>query len=673
MGKMSNYKAPKRDVKMNEKLGYLAEAVQEGRAFNEKSRARMDFQEAAKLISGIDDDEMIPDGQSKIMVNEVKRGIREHVAVLSNFGTIGTYSTDNKEYDRHKDVLNRCLMSWWYQTFADRKYREALQWAAVFGTSYISPIYEKDFWCFGRGDIALHVYGPDQVLLIQLPKSKEIQKAYMVLTVTEVPLNLAHAIYPEYQDVIIPTHGSPSWLSIGRSRIEKFLSPVLQLFGQGANPQEESSFPTVDIYNAYIMDTEINMGPDTIPMGEPGSSWQYNVPPWKSEIPTGNGTYKKATVEDARLYPLRRHMVATPNFVIKDDSSPWWHGKAPTIRICLDDWPWDHLGFSLAKDTISIQNSNNELLRAVEDAMRVRLDPPIQYDEDNVAANDMAVWHPRMPGTKVASNFQMGDSIKKLFDASQYDVPPIIIQHIQQNEERIRHLLSVKEVQAMARLKQMPSGESLDKLFEASSPIINDESRSMEAGIRDMGEMLKSLFFQYYGAPRRMQMGGPSMVVPEDWYFDPEGMIPSHIDGEDRSKFSKLSRVQRARWHQNNFIFNSATKNLHEIQSMKTKLMLIQASKSGIMPVDPWTAAEVLGFGDRFGKAPDEAGTTIYERQLYWLGVQASMKQAMAESEGGGGGDGGGGGQEGRPPSGKAGPKIASKEGGARSTIKESR
>jgi hypothetical protein len=669
MSKMSQYQAPKRTAKMSEKLGWMAEAIQEGRALNEKSRARMDYQEAAKLISGIDDDEMLLDGQSKISVNEVKRGIREHVAVLSNFGTIGTYSADNPEYQRHKDVLNKCLMSWWYQTFADRKYREGLQWAAVFGTSYICPIYEKDFWCFGRGDIDLHVYGPDQVLFIQLPKSREIQKAYAVITVSEVPLNLAHTIYPEFQDVIVPTHGSPSWLSAGRSKVEKFLSPVLNLFGQGANPQEDSSFPTVDIYNIYLMDNEINIGPSTIPMGEPGSSWQYDVPPWKSEIPEGNGKYRKASIEDARMYPLRRHIVGTPNYIIKDDTSSWWHGKAPVIRITLDDWPWDHLGYSLAKDVISIQNSNNNMLRSVEDSMMVRLDPPVQYDEDNVAPNDMTVWHPRMAGTKVATNFQMGDSIKKIFDPSQYDIPPIIIQHIQQNEERIRHLLSVKEVQAMARLKQMPSGESLDKLFEASSPILNDESRSMEAGIRDMGEMLKSLFFQFYGAPRRMQMGGATMVVPEDWYFDPEGMIPSHLDGEDKNQRSKHSRVQRARWHQNNFIFNSATKNLHEIQSMKTKLMLIQASKSGIMPVDPWTAAEVLGFGDRFGKAPDEAGTTIYERVLYWKGVQAAIQQQAAEAAG----EAKGGGQGGRPPSGNAAPKIASKDGGARSTITESR
>jgi hypothetical protein len=127
-----------------------------------------------------------------------------------------------------------------------------------------------------------------------------------------------------------------------------------------------------------------------------------------------------------------------------------------------------------------------------------------------------------------------------------------------------------------------------------------------------------------------------------------------------------MNQVQRARWHQNNFIFNVSTKNLHEIHSTKYRLLVIQLHKSGVLQFDPWTLAEIMGFKDKYGKPPDEAGDTIFERWMYFMGVKAQIQEEMV-------GGAGGGKQQGRPSSGHAGPKLAQKEGGARSTITESR
>lgn len=301
----------------------------------------------------------------------------------------------------------------------------------------------------------------------------------------------------------------------------------------------------------------------------------------------------------------------------------------------------------------------------MENSMLARLDPALQFDEDQISQSDMESLDTRQRGVRVATNFQTGDGVKPLLGASYYDVPAIIPQHIKENEERIRHLLSVGAYQSLAKAKQIPSGEGIDKILEASSPILADQSYGLARGMRDMCEMYKCMVFQFYNAARRLHMGGEGMITEEDYYFDPQGLVPSHVPGEDRDEPSKKTQIERMKWHKDNFIFNVATRNLHEMVSMRFKLTLMQAKKGGF-PLPPWAEAEILGVKDKFGKPPDDAGDTWFEQWLYWLGMQKEMQGEM-------GGAPGGGKQQGRPPSGKQHPHIQQKGGGTRSTVSESK
>jgi len=672
---MSNYVAPDRFAKEDEKRGWLTEAIKEGAAQISLSRAHIDLESAAALIAGLTDEETIPEGLSKIHVPEVKRCIKEIVGTLSNFGTLGVYSNDNKLYDQHTNILHKCLESWWQCSFADRQWRSAIQHAAVFGTGYLSPVWTRNFWTLGRGDVELKVYGVDEVYFIQLPRNGDHQKAYAVIFKDELPFNVVLAQWPEFADKLSENHGTATWLGKGRRAVEKFLSPVLQAFGVGTSPrEEEGGFPTIDVYSAYILDTTINMGPESVTMGKPQSRWEYGVPAWKSDIPTGNydisghPTYRKAEAEDALLYPFRRRIVGTDTCILEDDTSPYWHGLVPLVKVRLDDWAWEHLGYSLIHDVKSIEDSNNKILQAIENSMLCRLDPTLQYDQDSIAEADIEVLDPRIRGSRIATNFQMGDQIKPLLQSSYYDVPAIIPQHVKENEERIRHLLSVGAYQALARAKQIPSGEGIDKIIEAASPIMADQSYGLAREVRNMCDIYKSLVFEFYDANRMMQIGGAEMITPEFWYYDPEGIVPSHMEGEDTSQPSKISKIERLKWHQRNFIFNVATKNLHEITSTKARLMFMQWKKSGA-PIDPWTEAEVMGYKERFGRPPKEAGDTMFSRFIYWMTLRAELQQAL----GGGGAQAGGKRQQGRPSTGQTSPRIVSKEGGTRSTAAESR
>jgi hypothetical protein len=552
-----------------------------------------------------------------------------------------------------------------------------LQYAAVGGLGWASPVWSKDFWVVGRGDLELKTYGPRDIVPIQIGKDHDVQKAYAVTIRDEMPLNQAWAKYPTKTDLLTPDRGTASWLAKGVRRVQRFMSPVLNAFGQGRGKEaEESPFPTVDIFKTYILDLTMNDTDHPIKMGD--GNWNYEVPPYGSEIPTGemNGGVAKtrrATFDDARMFPLRRLVIWCNNGTLYDDSSTHWHGRVPAIPFRLDDWPWDFLGYPMTRDGASIQESATRLLRAIDDSANARLDPPLGYDENMLSRSLMERFNPRAGGQRVPINMQMGDGIKELIGPQYYDVPSWIPDFVKQLYEGMHYILGTRDIQAIAKAKQIPAGDSLEKLMEMAGPILTDMSRNMEYSMREIGEQVKSGFFQHYDLPRRVQVLGKDGVVEEDFDFKPGDMVPSHTPDEyerirrgDMSKDtgSRLSNIERAKVHQNSFYFHITPNSMHQITQLTKKLLLMQLFRAGF-PIDPWSVAEgfdIENYGDpsQLGKI---LGTDIpsdkFGRWLAWM----EFKQKLGQKEPG---------HPGRKPSGQTPPTVQSKDAGSRSTVRES-
>ncbi len=666
----TTYRYPAQGADPQDLLGRLNEGRTQGETFLQSQRGYEDLDQSIAIIAGTDDRRR-PASLSRINPNVLKRNIREIVASLSNIRPMWNFKNDNRDYDDHSAILNKLLHSWYLHTFADRSIRKALQYAAVQSRGYVMPVWSKDFWCFGRGDIELKVLGPRDVIPEQVGPNNDLQKAYTVHIHEEMPLNLAHATWPAFQDLIVPDRSGPSNMRRGGSRIARFISPVLdgisRLRGREA---DNRSVPTVDVYWSYVLDTSINMTGQEVTMGEPGTSWSYKVPYLGQKVPTGindregRPTYRDAMAEDCQLYPKRRLIIWTRSCIIRDGPNYWWHGMCPVIPFSLDDWPWEFLGYSAIRDGASLQDSAKQLLRAVEDSANARLRPPIAYNEDSFSKLFMERFDPRQPGQKVPTDMTMGDSMKILVPSSYYDIPVSFFTHIKDVFEMIGNLLGVKDLTAIAKARQIPSADAMEKMHEMAGPLMTDMSRTMESSIRMIGEMVKGLFFQFYDARRRIQVMGQDGVTEEDFDYEPGNLVPSHMPGEPTETPSPTSRMERARWHQNNVFLEVTPNSLHQITQTSRKLMLIQAEKSG-MPLDPWTKAEAFDIPN-FGSPPTGA-RTVMERWLAWMRLQSELKQALAPPQPPGQGKGGG-----RPNSNGKAAHVQNKDGGTRSTISTS-
>jgi hypothetical protein len=687
MSGISNYQIPSflmDDAKTKEDRlnGWLREAIQDGQAFLRGQRAHGDIKKALAILSGTDE-ERIPKSLSKIRPNIIKRQIRDVVATEANIRPLWGYKSDNPALKQQANVLNNCIMAWWLGTFADRSIREALQYAAVLGTGYICPIWEHDFWFAGRGDIRCHVYGPEDVIPVQIPNSNDLQKAYAVIIKTELPIYMVHAMYPDKAHLIKATRERPtSMIQKGLAYVQKWISPVLNL--QNSTGGEQAVWPTVDVYQVYVRDLSINTTGKKLAMGKPGTNWAYEVPSLgddiSAEIFDANGMplYRKAVAEDALLFPNRRLLVATDNAILDDDASPWWHGKVPAIQFRTDDWPWEFLGYSMVHDNASVQESYKKHLRNIDDACAARLRPSLMYDKDLISQPMVERFDPRQPAQHLGVNMSLGDPMKPVLPPQYYDVPTPVWNHMQQLRELMDYQVAANDMAAIAKARQLPSADTIEKILEMAGPITTDISRNMERSLRDLGEICKSLFFQFYTTPRKFQIMGPNGITPEDYDFDPGNMVPGHMPGEDPAQPSKFSPSERARRWQQQFVFNVTPNSLHQITQMTRRLLLLQLQRAGF-PIDSWTLAEAMDIPN-FGPPP-QGTSTVYER---WVAEQKLKAELMADmqaeaarsqmaTQAAAAVPSMAGEQRGRPPSASAPPRLEVKDQGERSTIAESR
>ncbi len=639
----------------DQRLAFLKNKISEGETFNNAQTGYKDIQKAKDIIAGVFSNK-VSEQLSKINVNMEKRLIREIVGTMSNLRPLWGYSNDNPDLDKNTEELNKLLLSWYQTTFADRKIKKWCQIAAVMGNGYLGPTWSSTFWSRGRGDIDLKWYTPDNVIFDQLPADFDVQKAYMVTLKEEVPINLARAMFPTMAGKIIPDRTSPTGMQKATTKLTSFLSPVLNRFGMGnKNKQAQASvFPTVDIYQSYILDLTVNESQEPVLMGEPGTYWHYSVPGLNTDIPDGMGTdpatgeqvqkYRKATPEDAMLYPLRRLVTWCNSGILRDGPSYWWHGMVPAIKLAFDDWAWEANGFSMTRDLNTIEESSNTLRRAMDDSANARLRPALQYDDRTIAKGLMQSLDLRVPGQAIPIDSTISAKpIQTIVDSSFYDSPQWIPEMLNKNEELMKYLSGVNDFTAISKARQLPSSDTVEKILEMAGPLVTDISRNMEAALGQLGEMIKCLFFEFYTAPRRLQILGKDGITLQDYtededgnktpmIFTPGNLIPTHAVGEDPMNGpSRLTQMQRAKMFMNSFFFKITPNSLHNMMQMTRKLMYIQLQKSG-QPIDPWTMAEVFDLPN-FGHPP-EGTKTMFERWVAWERIKGDLQariQAQAQ------------------------------------------
>ncbi len=625
------YEVPPIGTKGDTLLGWYLDALAQGESWLAAQQPAVEWDDIRKMLSPGGQEGKVQ-GLSNLGYNLVERNARDIVASLSNFRHDGEVKPrfDQSLYETGH-VLTKLDRNWYVETNAHEPNRAHLQHAVAFGTGYLYQPWNKSFHG-SYGDIDLRAISPSDVTFVQLPRNHNIQQAYMVIIREELPLNLAKMMYPNIAHLMFSDRDAPGWLAKGKQAVQRLMggSPALRLAGTRAGGNPTSTFPTVDVFTSYIMDHEYNRAPVTVKMGTHGTNWEYDVPALGSPIgtgvqnpATGAELTRPATEEDCRLFPLRRMAIFTRTAIAYDGSSPWWHGQVPLSRTRFNDWAWEALGKSLLGDPKTMQDGIVALMRYIEDACAARLDPPYLYDENLVGEGFAHEFDPRMAGSRAKANLNAGDLVKFPVDVQTYDVPAVIPEWIKEQEGRINTFMGTPDLVAIAKAKQVPSSDTVEKLIEMAGPLVQDMMRAQEIGQQQLGEWRKAYYFQFYTRGRIIQLTGPDGIPNDDYQFAPAQLVP------DRPGELLSQKLERTRNLINQFKYVVTESGINEMKRMTYKLSLLQLRKAGL-PIDWWTIGKAFNLSNM---GPEPEGThNMFER---WVAEQHITRELAEELQGG--------------------------------------
>lgn len=672
-------------------LGWIREGVQEGEWFLRGNSGYQFVDRSHRLMADIGFDE-VPSTLSKASLNFVKRDIREVVATLSNPRPINSFRCDNPEWDHQAEILNKAYRNWYNHCDVDRRIKEALQYAAVEGTGYLMTEWDPGYWSNGEGDIRCQPLGVDAVLPIQIgPEGWDLQQAYAVIIRRQFPWVYLATRFPWAAKLFVPDGENVSrWRRLVNKMMDKVVPTVHNTYGadRGYRGEDPAGRWLVTVYDIYILDQEVNVSGNWVQMGLEGAPWAYKVPSFGQEIElpirnaNGSPIYRKATAFDARMFPFRRHVIATRNLILQDDTSRWWHKQVPLVKITLDSTPAEYCGIPLTKEPAKLQMLVTSLLRAYDDSANARLRPPLAYDDSRMSEGEARKIDPRLGGQVFGVRNMLGDAFKMMIDPTYYQLANDTLPFIQWAKEEATKLIGLHDLAAMQKASQIPSADTMEKLAEMAGPLATDMSRQMETSLKHLGEQFKALMFEFYTAKRRFHLLGPDGLSEEDYDFDPDTLVPA---GRGETRF------ERARIHMENFKFDVIPNTIYSMTQSSRKLLLLQLARMG-QPVSPYTVMEQFDIPnvgrppkmadgtepvteiDKWKAWQEEQTNVLLQQQMKMQQAQMAMDPmgALAGAIQGLAGSGGSQQGPGRPPTAQTPPKIEQKDGGTRTTISES-
>jgi hypothetical protein len=663
-------------------LSWLRQKYGEGMAALKKERAFEQMSDAIRYIEGkqyTTKNKAI----STIVTNRLRKIALETVATMTDVRPIWNYETYVEEYAPQGEILNKLARSWWRNTNADRRLASILLYACAGGSGYGLLTWNKEL-SQGDGDLELVPFDPRDVVPIDAVYSDNIQDWRGVILRQRFPVETLRKMFPSKANYIIGKE--LSWSPVYPDKTGKSEAVISPLWESIDMKKNLNDVPGVDVMRAYMKDDSLNLTDATITMGE--GDWSYVVYPMGGNTPDGT----PITKDMARLYPRGRLVIFTPECVLRDIPNPHWHGQFPVIRFTLDPLPWTLLGTSLIGDLIPLQDALNQALRGTEDGLRQWVQRSVAADKRSMPKSALDALDTRMGGLKFHYNPAAGEPFK-VIDGPDPQVFTLYEKIIEFFKTEIEDVSGMRGVAQLAQMGQMPSADTMERYMEALSPILRLRSRSMEISLSQLANMIKIGFYQWYSAPRRIELLGKDGVSREDFDFDPANMVPAgHGD-----------RATRTMKHQKLFSFQVAPNSWLNVSHTTQKMFMLQLLRENLM--DPWTVWKQFDVADA-GPQPAETvperikyakelglmqGPTpelvqaqlklqIQQVQMQLLQMQQMMQQIQMGPEAGGappGGAGPGGssppkGQQGRPPSGAIPPHFETRDGGTRPIVSES-
>ena len=677
---------------------WIQNVVSVGEQYNSSLTSSRDLPKGISMISGRSADS--PQQQrSNLKIPREKRALREVIANISDIRTIDAYSSENPSYQPFLTMLNKIWKAVYFESKFPSAFKRSVQWMAVGGYSYISPVY-RNVRLSSRSArrIDFDIFSSQDCLPFQLPDDNDVQGAYAWTRIVFMPVYEGHAKFPKFQSRLKPIARRRYSGNVSKDRIalaERFRNDMRTATGQamGGNWTEQM----MEFRYTTVRDLSVNESGKPRPMGDPGAPWSYVVPFVGQMIPTGLWTTsfdtgkqvretRKAQEEDCYLYPNLRLFISQTGMSepIYDGPAFDWHGMHPIVRLSADEWPWEP-GYSLFEDIASLMETRQKFMRGLDQTAAQRFDPAFIYDKNGgLNRKTMEQFDPYEERGRLGVDGAVDDKvIRTALPEELMSIPEWAFGWTKTLEDHEDYLLGNNAMDNLARAKAAGADDALLKAMEEAGPIVKDISSSCNPPMEDLMTMCLSLVLQYYTTGRVMQYVGPDGVSREVFDLDPAKLVPSHLPHEtNREEKSAFSRMERTQNFCSAIHATIAPGELHGVVQTARKLLIIQMQRSGFM-IDSETVAkacDIPNWGTLDGNTISEKWQDEQERKLVFATKMKQLETSLVMPQGTPSAPPAasplitGKTQPGRPPSGRKPPELKTKGSaeGPRAVITES-
>ena len=672
-----SWQAPAFEADDKTKFGFVRRAIDFGIKWVEDHVDQKSIQKAQDILAGKTGEATWAKFGSTFTTGDLKRAVTEIVETLADIRPFWGYNTDSKAFESHANMMSKVAKAVYLDCFVDRALKDALQMAAATQCGFLHPIYSRGMYGAGDGEFRFMALGQPDVLPVQLPRDRDYQRAYIVTLAIPFGVAEAHARFPEYQQFLTPFAKKKYGRTKGGEARRSYDQTRWKTHALGDSQLEQYC----DVFYSYILDLRINHGElnedgkpvldadgnrigKELAMGQPGTSWFYSVPLVGQEITRfedGRSITRPATEDDCRVYPQRRLMISCDNALMYDGPAFDWHGMVPLVPFYFDKWAWGDAN-SLFDGTYPLQDAIDDLARSIYRVAMARARPGKVYNTDITTGEKQGKLTSRQaegldPFDPDVTWGVDGDIKEPVLRPPMpewcYNIPEWLFKVIEILQKAIAKQLGLDQIAALEKLRA--NVQDPEKLLDAEGPVVMGTSRSMEMGLRDMGNMVKFLIRQYMTTNQVMQIVGAEGIPAEVFDYAPDMVIPSHLPGEQTFDAdgkvieSKADTFTRAKTFAKNLKYFITPHSLHYIAQNKMKLNILAAAGKGLV-VSPelWARIfEVPNWGSIDGSTEKEKvfawakGAThrksrhCQARKGAWSSTATGRRQARPKTGGG--------------------------------------
>jgi hypothetical protein len=297
--KVRSWQVPRFESDAEERAGWVQEQVEEGEGWLQNQSCYKNLGRNLRIFDGIIDG----GAKSTLVTNGLKYDIKKFIEAISEVREIGTYSSDATQFKSIASIINKVAKGLYLESAFPRAIRKTLQYATVMGRGYIWPKVRSKNFGFGEREFVFEPMGLLDVIPVQVPKSNDVQDAYLATLITYMPVAEAHGKFALFQGDLQPVSETSY-----KSRVQARRADYAERYKYGQGERNWGDL-YCEVRYTFVRDLRINSTGYELPMGEPGTSWFYKVGGAnQTESSPGLRSRSDRRTEDREFRHLRREL-----------------------------------------------------------------------------------------------------------------------------------------------------------------------------------------------------------------------------------------------------------------------------------------------------------------------------------------------------------------------------